>query len=258
MVSQRYVGSYRCKRSGRVACWVVLCGSPPTVIYFGGRDIHCSSCSKWILYVYLRFIRNCYGWRVHNYRFASEGAPLVSGIVDKFVADSLSAVDNLDIDTLKSLWDLWKSKVFNSLSGENARLTIVYETDMYRLYLVKCMENKRMDKCNQFFLKCAALTQNNPAWAEWFAFPYHPKPEACQAFRKYYSHEWREIFVISLHNFVRVAVQSSPRSHLVQMVELLSEESESMNSLDRSLGANFAMMNPFEDELMDDFAVIAQ
>ncbi|EYC03518.1 hypothetical protein Y032_0093g2634 [Ancylostoma ceylanicum] len=225
---------------------------------------------KWIHHVYLRYIRNCYGWRVHNHRFASEGTPPFSWIVqytqgfrsgyqvDKFVADSLSAVDNLDIDTLKSLWDLWKSKVFNSLSGENARLTIVYETDMYRLYLVKCMENKRMDKCNQFFLKCAALTQNNPAWTEWFAFPYHPKPEACQAFRKYYSHEWREIFVISLHNFVRIAVQSSPRSHLVQMVELLSEESESMNSLDRSHGANFAMMNPFEDELMDDFAVIAQ
>ncbi|ETN72069.1 hypothetical protein RB195_025621 [Necator americanus] len=178
--------------------------------------------------------------------------------VDKFVSDSLSAVDNLDIDALKSLWDLWKSKVFNSLSGENARLTIVYETDMYRLYLVKCMENKRMDKCNQFFLKCAALTQNNPAWTEWFAFPYHPKPEACQAFRKYYSHEWREIFVISLHNFVRIAVQSSPRSHLVQMVELLSEEVDSMSISDRSHGGNFAMMNPFEDELMDDFAVIAQ
>ncbi|VDM77181.1 unnamed protein product [Strongylus vulgaris] len=139
---------------------------------------------------------------------------------------------------------------------ENARLTVVYETDIYRLYLVKCMENKRMDKCNQFFLKCAALTQNNPLWAEWFAFPYHPKPESCQAYRKYYSHEWREIFVISLHNFVRIAIQSSPRSHLVQMVELLSEEIESTNS-DRSHGANF-VMNPFDDELMDDFAVIAQ
>uniref|UniRef100_A0A0N4WJH8 COPI_C domain-containing protein n=1 Tax=Haemonchus placei TaxID=6290 RepID=A0A0N4WJH8_HAEPC len=105
---------------------------------------------------------------------------------------------------------------------ENARLTTVYETDMYRLYLVKCMESKRMDKCNQFFLKCASLTQNNPTWAEWFAFPYHPKPEGCQAYRKYYSHEWREIFVISLHNFVRIAIQSAPH------------------------------------ELMDDFAVIAQ
>ncbi|CAJ0609882.1 unnamed protein product [Cylicocyclus nassatus] len=175
--------------------------------------------------------------------------------VDKFVADSLLAIDNLDIDTLKSLWDLWKSKVFNSLSGENARLTVVYETDIYRLYLVKCMENKRMDKCNQFFLKCAALTQNNPLWSEWFAFPYHPKPESCQAYRKYYSHEWREIFVISLHNFVRIAVQSSPRSHLIRMVEQLSEEVESSN-LDRSHGA--ICLNPFDDELMDDFAVIAQ
>ncbi|VDO06276.1 unnamed protein product [Haemonchus placei] len=37
--------------------------------------------------------------------------------VDRFVADTLAAVDNLDIDVLKSLWDLWKSKVFNILSG---------------------------------------------------------------------------------------------------------------------------------------------
>ncbi|WKY16793.1 hypothetical protein Q1695_001423 [Nippostrongylus brasiliensis] len=178
--------------------------------------------------------------------------------VDKFVGDTLAAVDNLDIDILKSIWDLWKSKVFNSLSGENARLTTVYETDMYRLYLVKCIESKRMDKCNQFFLKCAALTQNNPAWAEWFAFPYHPKPEGCQAYRKYYSSEWREIFVISLHNFVRIAIQSAPRSHLVQLVELLTEEMEQGHLADRSHAMNCGMMNPFEDELMDDFAVIAQ
>ncbi|KAK6043195.1 hypothetical protein COOONC_19299 [Cooperia oncophora] len=177
--------------------------------------------------------------------------------VDKFVADALAAVDNLDIDVLKSIWDLWKAKVFNSLSGENARLTTVYETDMYRLFLVKCMENKRMDKCNQFFLKCASLTQNNPTWAEWFAFPYHPKPEGCQAYRKYYSNEWREIFVISLHNFVRIAIQSAPRSHLVQMIELISEEVEQGNS-ERSHAVNYGMLNPFEDELMDDFAVIAQ
>ncbi|VDM64226.1 unnamed protein product [Angiostrongylus costaricensis] len=87
-----------------------------------------------------------------------------------------------------------------------------------------------MDKCNQFFLKCAAITQNNPAWTEWFAFPYHPNPEGCQAYRKYYSSEWREIFVLSLHNFVRIAVQLAPRSHLVQLVELLSKEVEPSTS----------------------------
>ncbi|KAJ1364140.1 hypothetical protein KIN20_024160 [Parelaphostrongylus tenuis] len=38
--------------------------------------------------------------------------------VDKFVSETLSAIDNLDIDTLKSLWELWKSKVFSALSGK--------------------------------------------------------------------------------------------------------------------------------------------
>ncbi|EPB79368.1 hypothetical protein ANCCEY_01527 [Ancylostoma ceylanicum] len=50
--------------------------------------------------------------------------------VDKFVADSLSAVDNLDIDTLKSLWDLWKSKVFNSLSGANFAMMNPFEDEL--------------------------------------------------------------------------------------------------------------------------------
>ncbi|KAE9413129.1 hypothetical protein Angca_003783 [Angiostrongylus cantonensis] len=178
--------------------------------------------------------------------------------VDRFVAETLSALDKLDVDALKSLWDLWKSKVFSSLSGENARLAIVYETDVYRLYLVKCMESKHLDKCNQFFLKCAAITQNNPAWTEWFAFPYHPNPEGCQAYRKYYSSEWREIFVISLHNFVRMAVQLAPRSHLVQLVELLSKEVEPSTSGGRASTGNYGVMNAFDDELIDDFAVIAQ
>ncbi|VDP01744.1 unnamed protein product [Heligmosomoides polygyrus] len=117
---------------------------------------------------------------------------------------------------------------------ENSRLTAAYENDMYRLYLVKCMESKRLDKCNHFFIKCAGITQNNPAWAEWFAFPYHPKPESCQAYRKYYSSEWREIFVISLHNFVRIAIQSASRSHLMEMLEFLTEEDEQGNSAESS------------------------
>ncbi|KJH43948.1 hypothetical protein DICVIV_10032 [Dictyocaulus viviparus] len=126
---------------------------------------------------------------------------------------------------------------------------------MYRLYLIKCMENKRIEKCNQFFLKCVVLTQNNPVWTEWFTFPYHPNPQGCQTFRKYYSNEWREVFVISLHNFVRMAIQLAPKSHLMQLVELLSEDMGASSFCGRALTvANCAV----DDELIDDFAVIAQ
>ncbi|VDL69991.1 unnamed protein product [Nippostrongylus brasiliensis] len=106
--------------------------------------------------------------------------------VDKFVGDTLAAVDNLDIDILKSIWDLWKSKVFNSLSGHSR-------------------------------------TIQNPKDAK------------------------------RIGNII-----SAPRSHLVQLVELLTEEMEQGHLADRSHAMNCGMMNPFEDELMDDFAVIAQ
>ncbi|KAJ1364141.1 hypothetical protein KIN20_024161 [Parelaphostrongylus tenuis] len=102
------------------------------------------------------------------------------------------------------------------------------------------------------------LLRTNPVWTEWFAFPYHPNPEGCQAYRKYYSTEWREIFVISLHNFVRMAIQQAPRSHLVHLVELLSEDVEASSSGGRAHMGNYGAVSAFDDELIDDFAVIAQ
>lgn len=42
------------------------------------------------------------------------------------------------------------------------------ENDVFKLYLVNCVQNKQRDKSITFFEKMTDLVRNNPAWNGWF------------------------------------------------------------------------------------------
>ncbi|CAJ0954015.1 unnamed protein product, partial [Mesorhabditis belari] len=170
--------------------------------------------------------------------------------VEKIVEEILSSIEKHDIDSLKKIWTTFNERVFNSLSGEESRLAQQYENDVYRLYLVKCVQKNDKQKCVEFFTKIAPLAVNNPQWNEWFTISYVQNAKDREPFKKYFVKQWQEIFLISLHNFLSITMQSVEKPLLLRMIEAAMQESSSSPTSGRS--------GSIDEELIDDFAVIAQ
>ncbi|CAD6187465.1 unnamed protein product [Caenorhabditis auriculariae] len=168
--------------------------------------------------------------------------------IDKFIEEMFDAIEKTDVDRLCCMWETWQSKVFNSLSRESIKIANQYEANAYRMLLVKCVQNNDLATCNKFFNKMSSVTLNNPQWTEWYTFPYNPHAREMEPFKRYYDKQWREVFAISLHNFLSISLASPSYSSLSAIVETLSREYTEMSS----------SRLEFDEELMDDFAVIAQ
>ncbi|CAI5455318.1 unnamed protein product [Caenorhabditis angaria] len=168
--------------------------------------------------------------------------------VGRCVEEMTRAIDSLDVDKLLMLWNNWNTKIFNSLDQENAKLARQYETNSYRLLLVKCVQKEDIVKCNEFFKKMTSHTMNNPEWTEWFAFPYNPHAKDCEPFRKYFVKSWVEIFLMSFHNFLSTSIPTALPSSIEKIVEEIARDPEQGDTTNVE----------FDEELIDDFAVIAQ
>ncbi|CAB3400187.1 unnamed protein product [Caenorhabditis bovis] len=166
--------------------------------------------------------------------------------VDRFMEELSNAMDNLDIEKVAILWAEWNGKIFNSLDPERVKLAQQYEADTYRLFLVRCTQKNNIQKCNEFFQRLSSLTQNNPQWIDWFSFPYNPNAKNSEPFKKYFDKTWQEIFLISLYNFLAVSLPAAASTPLVKLVEDVTKEQNNVKP------------GEFDEELMDDFAVIAQ
>lgn len=83
-------------------------------------------------------------------------------------------------------------------------------------------QTNRNDKAQEFFAKQATELQNQAEWKDWFVLPFLPSPDTNPTFATYFSRQWADTFIISLHNFLSV---------LFQCMHILSAAGGSVHSL---------------------------
>ncbi|KAL1456058.1 hypothetical protein WDU94_000812 [Cyamophila willieti] len=106
--------------------------------------------------------------------------------------------------------------------------------------------------------------QHQAEWKEWFLIPFIKNPEENPSFSLYFSRQWQDTLLISLHNFLACVYQVLPQPVLssyeeeVTRLRRLTEENESLRqrlNLPPSQGSS-SSQPPLD--LMDDFYNIAQ
>ncbi|CAL2049755.1 hypothetical protein CAEBREN_06890 [Caenorhabditis brenneri] len=166
--------------------------------------------------------------------------------VDRCIDEMTEAIEKHDVDTLCTMWESWNSRVFHSLDAEGVKQAQNYEASAYRLFLVRCVQKKNIIKCNEFFRRMSSLTLNNPQWTDWFSFPYNHQAKDTEPYRKYFDRTWIEIYYVSLHNFLSTSLATVSPSVIGTIVEGIARDPHGSDHVD------------FDEELIDDFAVIAQ
>lgn len=68
-------------------------------------------------------------------------------------------------------------------------------------------QTNRSDKAQEFFAKQATELQNQAEWKDWFVLPFLPSPDTNPIFATYFSRQWADTFIVSLHNFLSVLFQ---------------------------------------------------
>ncbi len=74
---------------------------------------------------------------------------------------------------------------------------------------VSCLASqmKSPEKTAEFFQKQALELQAQTEWRDWFALPFILVPEQNPSFSPYFSRQWADTFLVSLHNFLSVLFQ---------------------------------------------------
>lgn len=68
-------------------------------------------------------------------------------------------------------------------------------------------QTNRNDKAQEFFAKQSTELQNQAEWKDWFVLPFLPSPDTNPTFATYFSRQWADTFIVSLHNFLSVLFQ---------------------------------------------------
>uniref|UniRef100_A0A4W3IJT1 WD repeat-containing protein 91 n=1 Tax=Callorhinchus milii TaxID=7868 RepID=A0A4W3IJT1_CALMI len=150
--------------------------------------------------------------------------------VDRIVEQLQYLVQNYDLNGLQDYWNYLEHRLFRRLEDVYRHTVNKLKTSLYRYYLIHTAQTNRIDKTQEFFQKLALELQNQPEWKEWFILPFVPNPETNPGFATYFSKQWAETFLVSLHNFLSVLFQCM---HILCVSEMqrtlqLQEENESL------------------------------
>ncbi|XP_062914387.1 WD repeat-containing protein 91 [Mobula hypostoma] len=154
--------------------------------------------------------------------------------VDKIVEHLQHLVQGYDLSGLREYWNYLDRRLFRRLEDAYRHTVNKLRTSLNRYYLVHTVQSNRIDKTQEFFQKYSLELQNQPEWKEWFILPFIPNPEQNQVFATYFSKQWAETFLVSLHNFLSVLFQCMPVPVLlsfdeeVQRRHQLQEENEAL------------------------------
>ncbi|XP_067856076.1 WD repeat-containing protein 91 isoform X2 [Heptranchias perlo] len=154
--------------------------------------------------------------------------------VDKIVEQLQHLVQAYDLNGLREYWGYLDRRLFSRLEDAYRHTVNKLKTSLYRYYLVHTFQTNRIDKAQEFFQKQALELQNQPEWKEWFVLPFIPNPDQNPVFITYFSKQWAETFLVSLHNFLSVLFQCMPVPVLlnfdaeVQRRSQLQDENEAL------------------------------
>ncbi|NXE04718.1 WDR91 protein, partial [Lophotis ruficrista] len=127
--------------------------------------------------------------------------------VDKIVDQLQQFVQSYDLAALRDYWSYLDRRLFSRLEDVYRPTVNKLKTSLLRYYLVHTVQTGRNDKAQEFFLKQASELQNQAEWKDWFVLPFLPAPDSNPTFATYFSRQWADTFIVSLHNFLSVLFQ---------------------------------------------------
>ncbi|XP_043401152.1 WD repeat-containing protein 91 isoform X5 [Chelonia mydas] len=163
--------------------------------------------------------------------------------VDKIVEQLQQFVQSYDLAALRDYWNYLDRRLFSRLEDVYRPTVNKLKTSLFRYYLVYTVQTNRNDKAQEFFLKQASQLQNQVEWKDWFVLPFLPTPDSNPAFATYFSRQWADTFIVSLHNFLSVLFQCMPVPVILnfdaecQRSALIQEENDILRQKVRGLFA---------------------
>nr|XP_019606368.1 PREDICTED: WD repeat-containing protein 91 [Rhinolophus sinicus] len=130
--------------------------------------------------------------------------------VDKIVDQLQQLMQVYDLAALRDYWSYLERRLFSRLEDMYRPTINKLKTSLFRFYLVYTIQTNRNDKAQEFFAKQATELQNQAEWKDWFVLPFLPSPDTNPIFATYFSRQWADTFIVSLHNFLSVLFQCMP------------------------------------------------
>uniref|UniRef100_A0A452UJ05 WD repeat-containing protein 91 n=1 Tax=Ursus maritimus TaxID=29073 RepID=A0A452UJ05_URSMA len=127
--------------------------------------------------------------------------------VDKIVDQLQQLMQVYDLAALRDYWSYLERRLFSRLEDIYRPTINKLKTSLFRFYLVYTIQTNRNDKAQEFFAKQATELQNQAEWKDWFVLPFLPSPDTNPTFATYFSRQWADTFIVSLHNFLSVLFQ---------------------------------------------------
>uniref|UniRef100_A0A3P9HZP7 WD repeat-containing protein 91 n=1 Tax=Oryzias latipes TaxID=8090 RepID=A0A3P9HZP7_ORYLA len=151
--------------------------------------------------------------------------------VDKMIEQLQQFVQSFDLFSLKEYWLYLDRRLFCRLEDVYKSTVNKLRTSLYRYYVINTIQRGNLEKTQEFFQKQALELQGQPEWRDWFMLPFLPAPEQNPAFAPYFSRQWADTFLVSLHNFLSVLFQCPLLLSFdaeVQRMTSLTEENEQL------------------------------
>lgn len=154
--------------------------------------------------------------------------------VDRIMDHLQQLVTSFDLAGLREYWAYLEKRLFSRLEDVYRSTVHKLRTSLYRYYVVSTIQRGNPEKTQEFFLKQGAELQGQAEWRDWFVLPFLPAPEQNPLFATYFSRQWADTFLVSLHNFLSVLFQCMPQPVLlsfdaeVQRMTSISEENEQL------------------------------
>uniref|UniRef100_A0A3B3BD76 WD repeat-containing protein 91 n=1 Tax=Oryzias melastigma TaxID=30732 RepID=A0A3B3BD76_ORYME len=152
--------------------------------------------------------------------------------VDKIIEQLQQFVQSFDLFSLKEYWLYLDRRLFCRLEDVYKSTVNKLRTSLYRYYVINTIQRGNLEKTQEFFQKQALELQGQPEWRDWFMLPFLPSPEQNPAFLPYFSRQWADTFLVSLHNFLSVLFQCPLLLSFdaeVQRMTSLMEENEQLH-----------------------------
>ncbi|XP_026153644.1 WD repeat-containing protein 91 [Mastacembelus armatus] len=157
--------------------------------------------------------------------------------VDKIIDQLQQFIQSFDLFGLKDYWLYLDRRLFSRLEDVYRSTVNKLRTSLYRYYVINTIQKGNLEKTHEFFQKQALELQGQVEWRDWFILPFIPAPEQNPAFSPYFSRQWADTFLVSLHNFLSVLFQCMPQPVLlsfdaeVQKMTSLLEDNEQLRQL---------------------------
>ena len=132
----------------------------------------------------------------------------------------VSCIVKSDFVALQSFWSHMSKRFFSRLTHDLMGTAYRLETGVLRLFLVNAHRNSKHEEIKMFFDRMAPIIQEKRDWKDWFgmlceyvhteymtlgqsiiALPFTKSADQHPTFKLYYTRDWYDSFLISLHNF---------------------------------------------------------